>query len=1382
MAINSLEICNKIKPKYSDSINSFNSSNSVSNITKITVTTEDNISASSKCKKSKNQYSKSPYLKGDKVQLLSRVTEKRLIHKLEPNYVSSFPLAATIYRVNSDEIRPLKRSNKKNKKSVLTLPNEQSRLPETCTVSEMNDSEYCNRDDKNKKTIKKKRTPLLNKRKSRKNNFEFYDRDARYCSQMNIDLDCSSSDILNQFNGDGRKLSKKSSVAFKPLIKNECNAHDVWTVLRNINRFQFRPSPPMSNDSNRSPKKKKYINRRRNNRKDARVIETCRTEEIAYISSYDIDSKSATNFSPLSSCDRVTVIDKQGEFSKIGKEFENKIDKLQNTVTPTNNMKNRNLLRNNIFGTKSMKGKEKENKISNQLVPIGIYNGVETHIDNLKLNVSQDHKVALGTEINMATDNSMSYNSDQLSLYVSANNTNNLNNTKKNKQKTHKSVELVDSFMYSEHTGSSKAGLHSTVDYRRDKNKLDKVSSDESSHDTKAITRVVPNKNSNIVVSRNRKPRLVTTMPTTSIVPKLTQTDIKRRLMNLKYPITILGKDQLSSSPINLENYEQFQGLDHHIWPFMVDWYDQNTVNVRSDNKLKHSLNKVESVIQRNNQILRSGGSVILTRQTDREVFLNNANNINGKMIYNLDDSLRKKKIDYQPNATIETTNNTKLSQIKNIKTMRQLKDKMLKHLYKKSSTQSMTNNNYQQIGGQGDEKSHNNTNVSTKVTIRKKVDASTETILKYNEIFPITPSISSQLLTNLKRPLNTNYPWAKGKRTSDLIENVIKNIKNGIYYNQENIETVKSSCVEFKEASVQTTMVALRIGSTNTINKEEKTIKSLETAVLNSETDNFQHIHGFDTALPSLEIKTLNTKEIAVKHCITNVMIQFDVTIPIEQDTVCLDVRKSFSFIPLKVTDRHTRVYKSKTTILNAMLPAELCCIIPKMISNISNVESKFTFSSALLDKTESQLSTISELIHCENPDVFKTFIPSSINVSTKLEKIFTGYFAKPFKSEIKKVNYTLSYNINLATELLDVLQVSSMFPCMLKRLTPEKYSKQKQKPNSMLKTYVETPPKKSSCSTLQPYVASKHSLIQNSAMNNFINILTKIWNYNKFKNYNIISENDGKMIYLPFAINNLKIDAFYNSILKYNNKALKLGAASYYTTPRCIEYKPQEKKECFLNRLFYNKGKKKHFIKLYRKCKSTSNISAEKSTTSLCKIANIDDFFQALGSGKLISNVFDGSAAKKILSCVIEMKNWITEISQRQAMLILLLINKKDTPILVRFRPVLLQGIAVNRITRVSELDMEIEVIERENFNKLSDCEGISYLTPSIENHDNLLEELYWIAKTTASDYQRPFDESSERLLKSLLEKRKKLNPSYLRVMARYVGLGLLKSPNKK
>lgn len=63
--------------------------------------------------------------------------------------------------------------------------------------------------------------------------------------------------------------------------------------------------------------------------------------------------------------------------------------------------------------------------------------------------------------------------------------------------------------------------------------------------------------------------------------------------------------------------------------------------------------------------------------------------------------------------------------------------------------------------------------------------------------------------------------------------------------------------------------------------------------------------------------------------------------------------------------------------------------------------------------------------------------------------------------------------------------------------------------------------------------------------------------------------------------------------------------------------------------------------------------------------------------------------------------MKNWTADITPRQALLVLLLANKKDTCNLIRYRPIILQGIAVNRITRSMELDMEIEVIERENLN---------------------------------------------------------------------------------
>ncbi|XP_068622848.1 uncharacterized protein [Battus philenor] len=207
-------------------------------------------------------------------------------------------------------------------------------------------------------------------------------------------------------------------------------------------------------------------------------------------------------------------------------------------------------------------------------------------------------------------------------------------------------------------------------------------------------------------------------------------------------------------------------------------------------------------------------------------------------------------------------------------------------------------------------------------------------------------------------------------------------------------------------------------------------------------------------------------------------------------------------------------------------------------------------------------------------------------------------------------------------------------------------------------------------------------------------------------------------------------------------------------------------------LEKVFVKNGvRRPKSLKPYKRHKS--NTLKDIYCTSLNKIANLDDFLNALGCCKALSNVLKGYSERIILSSIFEMKSWIEEITQGQALLVLLLANKKETTNVKRFRPLLLQGIAVNRITTAEELDMEVEVIEKENL-CVSQNEGFSFLSGT---NNNLLDELCWIAKTTASDYQKPFDESSKKLLKALLAKRKKLNPSYLRVMARYVGLGLLK-----
>lgn len=275
MAINSFDVPgDQSISKLQTSSNSFKTGAgnlSSSRLVKIDFATEGSIcSAASKRGRKKNSDPKSPYLSSDNVHLLSQVTERTFIHKRGTEIQSSFPLAVNIYKANSDEFKSLKKANRKAKKSVLTLPNDQAPMPQICTVSDMNDSEYFNQDEDRKKI--KKRNPVPRNRISRRKgrDYEFYDRDARYCSQMNINLDCSSTDMIQNYNGDKKRAGKcKTVVGSKQHMEEKSNPHDVWAVLRNINRFQFRPSPPMSEDSFITPKKKKGT-KRRNNRKDMR--------------------------------------------------------------------------------------------------------------------------------------------------------------------------------------------------------------------------------------------------------------------------------------------------------------------------------------------------------------------------------------------------------------------------------------------------------------------------------------------------------------------------------------------------------------------------------------------------------------------------------------------------------------------------------------------------------------------------------------------------------------------------------------------------------------------------------------------------------------------------------------------------------------------------------------------------------------------------------------------------------------------------------------------------------------------------------------------------------------------------------------------------------
>ncbi|KAJ0175078.1 hypothetical protein K1T71_009219 [Dendrolimus kikuchii] len=1332
MAVNTMEIYNKIPSNSACSSNSAKSRNL--NQCSI-VGTNYNTSCSITSKKNddtKNYiHSPSPYLKGDKVQMVSQITDKRVIHRKATDFASSFPLAIKLYKANSDEFKLLKKANKKVRKSVLTIPNEPtSTTQQTCTVSDMNDSEYYYKENEVRKTKLKKRLPVLKKRKSPKG-FEFYDRDAKYCSQFNIDLDCSSTDVIKRFDGNCRRRTYSNPRG------DDFQAHDVWTVLRNINRFQFRPSPPVSENSIVTPNKKRDP-KRRSNHKEAKYVESCCTEEFAYISSIEVESKSPKSFSQSSSCDRVTVIDKKDEFCKMCKEFEKKM--VNNKVTKVPNSQNQTKIRKKRFSrNKTVQSKEN--------IPVVIYN--KPYI--LKQPEANENI------LNNASGSSDENNSNRTTFVPNSS----TENTIVKSIDSSKVQRTCENLIYSENsTNSSKSGYSKRIG----------VNKDESAQQSKGITRVTLSKGQNIPLSKRMEMQKRKSLLAPKIIKSVSKTseiDVKRKLVGHKNPLKTLEKSQFNSQTY-IKTYEasQFNGLDKHIWPFMVEWYKNDT-----EKQFNEGLSRgIEDYLQRkctrnttNQQFRKVNNKVTQNKQLTKK---------NRQPMLNLVKPIKDKNIEARQENTQQQNTKQKLTN--------RFKDKVLKFLYKKQPSQSMIS--YREIGIQADVnyKEFDHLNKADKYT-----DTFTNKPMSYNPTNKLKPF-------NRNPEVVTTRPWSKAKWANDFIDSVINKIKSGVYYNNEDKSENHNTLIsKYKEASIQAVLTTKNsYTSYDDKNFQDSLNKTMSSGIIDPLRD-----LGFDAAIPALVIETFNKNNVIIKHCLTNITLQFDVSVPDETNTTAIKFQKSSLLVPIEGVAGQSKLFKYKTTILNAILPAELCNIIPKMIrNNMNKMETEETLTQKLF--------TIRELSRSErSPPSLQSFSSMKMGMSQNLRRFIYGTFPK-MPSKFKLVPIKIKQIGNKTEHYLLIEPLSELNKIIALNIVVSKISlSEKYFSTDVLETkYNESISAIQTISTtaLVPYSASNHNLLETPKQYEF-SMTDIIRNYYKYKaqisldsslhflnciydsfknnvrlSLNVTAEGFEKQVHI--TINNLKLCSL-------NNKLSQPYERDRHNTcvKKSIEYfeslsSKVEKTNNRNHRSTNCRMKKKPFITLYRKCKSTTNISVN-CTRSLNKNLNIEDFFQLIGT-KSLASVFDNDGAKKILTAMVEMKNWVSEINSRQALLILLLVNKKDTPNLERFKPLVLQGIAVNRITRAIELDTEIEVIERENMTKFSQYEEISHLLPTSENHDILLEELHWIAKTTASDYQRPFDESSEDLLKSLLEKRRKLNPSYLRIMARYIGLGLLKS----
>lgn len=311
----------------------------------------------------------------------------------------------------------------------------------------------------------------------------------------------------------------------------------------------------------------------------------------------------------------------------------------------------------------------------------------------------------------------------------------------------------------------------------------------------RGMTKVVLSNDQNIVLpncleGHIRKPRLVTTMPSAAMMPKLTTADIKRRLAHIKFPLIILGKDQISST-IEVLDYDppQFNGLDEHIWPFMVDWTEK-----------KHQPKGKSNLLQ-NRRNMWSASSNNL-RKVSNEIPLYKP--LRDKKNINFENVVAKKKFEPKRLPYPVELSNVLPQPTKKVKPLRQFKDKMLKLLFKKSSE------HHTSVNCQTNRPNALNDSTVVKETTtsaRKQVDASTETrgqveiapkvLTKFKKSsIPISSFTKTKCSPAAEDKQSIKYPWARAKWASEFIENVIKKMRDGAYYNQEEsyMNTIKNS------------------------------------------------------------------------------------------------------------------------------------------------------------------------------------------------------------------------------------------------------------------------------------------------------------------------------------------------------------------------------------------------------------------------------------------------------------------------------------------------------------------------------------------------------------------------------------------------------------
>lgn len=449
--------------------------------------------------------------------------------------------------------------------------------------------------------------------------------------------------------------------------------------------------------------------------------------------------------------------------------------------------------------------------------------------------------------------------------------------------------------------------------------------------------------------------------------------------------------------------------------------------------------------------------------------------------------------------------------------------------------------------------------------------------------------------------------------------------------------------------------------------------------------------IPGFDDEvdiLRELEINSLTFNKIAVKHRLTNVIVQFDLTVPTKPRDI-LDEKNS-SFVPLSVTKSNTKVFKCNTKIVNAILPAELCSLIPNLMRDFIDSKAHLTLFPLPLPAIELQECACAtsdiDLYSICKVDPYSVLglydIPHTIShyiLSPVLKTVLDwGTFAVRIITSCASCavgNYVIKYTPSTAdVSLLPALPSPiPIFQCIvspLDFLMPKANSEEEWQSSDALP---------SNCRALQvrePYVYTLDGMAKTRLMEtkrkfysfNLAFYLPPCLNPLTMKCDMLLTEIERLKGCISITANNMHLESISSRFLNMKVNGVKknvpqIGFTSVAFDKVITEVLPIKARQSkvalslcgtnlicekpdIVSDLHTKTGKKdqkfrKHrYVKFYKKCKSTTNISGERYCTPLNKITNLDEFFQALGSAKTLSSVFDEPCGKKIMAAIDQVK----------------------------------------------------------------------------------------------------------------------------------------------